>query len=237
MASLFTVFASVNAQSFKMRVEKSDGTIITLPTDFVKQVTFLPAETYSITYSLTGVVSSNNVTSISEGMPYTTNLVVDDNYYISSVNILMNGYDITTTSYSEGKITIEEVTGNLIITATALPYSEGVDLSAQGMANCYIVSESGKYKFSITGYNGSKAFLLWNENGADDISEVELSGNYIFFQKNDFQKGNAVISLADAEGTIIWSWHIWSTDKPNAIEVNGQKWLDRNLGATSCQFA
>jgi hypothetical protein len=235
MASLFVVFASVNAQSFKMQVEKSDGTIITLPADFVKQVTFIPAETYSITYSLNGVTSSNNETSISEGMPYSTNLIVDDNYYISSVNILMNGYDVTSTSYSEGTIKIKEVTGNIIITATALPYSEGVDLSAQGMANCYIVSESGKYKFSITGYNGSKAFLLWNENGVNDITEVELSGNYIYFQKNEFQKGNAVISLADAEGTIVWSWHIWSTDKPNAIEVNGQKWLDRNLGATSTE--
>ena len=184
MAPIFLVFASVNAQSFKMRVEKSDGTIITLPADFVKQVTFIPAETYSITYSLNGVTSSNNETSISEGMPYSTTLTVNENYYISSVNILMNGYDVTSTSYSEGTIKIEEVTGNIIITATALPYSEGVDLSAQGTANCYIVSESGTYKFSIDGYSGSSAFLLWNELGANDISDVELKGNYIFFKKN-----------------------------------------------------
>ena len=235
MASLFGAFSPINAQSYKMQVEKADGTVISLPTDFVKQVTFIPAETFSISYSLSGVVSSNNETSISEGMPYTTVLTVDDNYYISSVNILMNGYDITSSSYSEGKITIQEVTGNITITATALPYSEGVDLSAQGTANCYIVSESGKYKFSINGYNGSKAFLLWNENGINDISEVELSGSYIYFQKNEFKKGNALISLVDTEGTIVWSWHIWSTDKPNAIEVNGQKWLDRNLGATSTE--
>lgn len=236
MASLFGAFSSINAQSYKMQVEKADGTVISLPADFVKQVTFIPAETFSISYSLSGVVSSNNETSISEGMPYSTVLTVDDNYYISSINILMNGYDITSSSYSEGKITIQEVTGNISITATALPYSEGVDLSAKGMANCYIVSESGTYKFSIEGYSGSSAFLLWNELGANDISDVELKGNYIFFKKNSFQKGNAVISLTDATNTIVWSWHIWSTDVPSTINYNGTKWMDRNLGATTADY-
>ncbi len=233
MALLFGMFTSLNAQSFKMRVEKADGNIIYLPVDFVKQISFIPAETFSINYSLSNVVSSNNSTSISEGMPYSSILTVDENYYISSIKVTMNGYDITSTSYSDGKINIKEVTGNIIITAIALPYSEGIDLSAQGTANCYIISKSGKYKFSIMGYSGTRAFLLWNENGETDISDVKLLGNYIYFQKNNFRKGNAMISLVDAEGIIVWSWHIWSTDKPNAIEVNGQKWLDRNLGATS----
>lgn len=188
MASLFGVFSPINAQSYKMQVEKADGTVISLPADFVKQVTFIPAETFSISYSLSSVVSSNNETSISEGMPYSTVLTVEDNYYISSVNILMNGYDITSSSYSEGKITIQEVTGNITITATALPYSEGVDLSAKGMANCYIVSESGTYKFSIEGYSGASAFLLWNELGANDISDVELKEITYSLKRTLFKK-------------------------------------------------
>ena len=174
MALLFGMFTSLNAQSFKMRVEKADGNIIYLPVDFVKQISFIPAETFSINYSLSNVVSSNNSTSISEGMPYSSILTVDENYYISSIKVTMNGYDITSTSYSDGKINIKEVTGNIIITAIALPYSEGIDLSAQGTANCYIISKSGKYKFSIMGYSGTRAFLLWNENGETDISDVKL---------------------------------------------------------------
>lgn len=232
---LIGIIGILNAQSFKMQVEKMDGSIVSIPADYVKQVTFLPVETYTVSYSLSGVSSSNNVSLLAEGMPFSTNLIPDDNCYISSISVTMRGYDITSTAYSEGVVNIDEVTGNIQISASSTLYSEGVDLSAQGAANCYIVSESGKYKFDISGYNGVKAFLLWNENGATDISDVELSGNFIYFQKNDFTKGNAVISLADAEGTIVWSWHIWSTDKPNTIEVNGQKWMDRNLGATSTE--
>lgn len=235
VAFLLGMYGSINAQSFKMQVEKTDGTIISFPADFVKQVTFVPTKTYSITYMLSGVTSSNKVSEIAEGMPYSTILTVDDNCYLSNVSVTMNGYDITSSSYSEGIITIGEITGNITITASSLPYSQGVDLSSQGTANCYIVSESGKYKFKVNEYNGIKAFLLWDENGSNDISEVELVGDYIYFQKNNFKKGNALISLADAEGTIVWSWHIWSTDKPKSIEVNGQKWLDRNLGATSTE--
>ena len=232
---LIELIGSLNAQSFKMQVEREDGTFFSIPTDFVKQITFLPIETYTISYVLSGVTSSNTISSLAEGMPYTTNLVPDENCYISSVRITMRGYDITSTVYSDGVVKIDEITGNIQIYATSTPYSEGVDLSANGTANCYIVNESGKYKFNASGYNGVKAFLLWNENGANDISDVELSGSFIYFQKNEFKKGNAVISLADAEGTIVWSWHIWSTDMPNAVEVNGQKWLDRNLGATSTE--
>lgn len=234
---LLGMVCALNAQSYKMQIEKVDGTIVSLPTDYVKQVTFIPVETFSVTYALSGVTSSNNVTSIAEGMSFTTILTPEENSYISMISISMNGYDITSTAYNDGQVKIDQVTGNIIITASATPYSEGVDLSAKGMAmaNCYIVSESGKYKFAINGYSGTKAFLLWNENGATDISDVELSGDYIYFQKNDFKKGNAVISLADAEGTIVWSWHIWSTDKPSTIEVNGRKWMDRNLGATSVE--
>jgi len=59
-----------------------------------------------------------------------------------------------------------------------------------------------------------------------------LKGSYIYFNKDVFNEGNAVVSLADAENHIVWSWHIWSTDEPQFIEINGQLWMDRNMGAT-----
>ncbi len=226
---------SLNAQSFKMQIEQVDGTVISFPADLVKQISFQPIETYSISYNLSGVSSSNNVSTLADGMPFSTVLTPNDNCYISFVSITMGGNDITSTSFHDGMVNIEKVSGNIQISATSTPYKEGVDLSALGNANCYIVSESGYYKFNISGYNGTKAFLLWNENGASDITDVELSGSYIFFKKDNFKAGNAVISLADEVGEIVWSWHIWSTDKPKAIEINGQKWLDRNLGATSSE--
>lgn len=110
-----------------------------------------------------------------------------------------------------------------------------IDLSEAGKANCYIVSKSGNFKFNVSQYTGTNAFVLWNENGETDIKDVKLEGDYIYFTKTGDAKGNAVISLTDTNGTIVWSWHIWSTDIPNTIEVNGIKWMDRNLGAISTE--
>lgn len=49
-------------------------------------------------------------------------------------------------------------------------------------------------------------------------------------------EGNAVIAAKDAEGTILWSWHIWCTDAPQEhkyINSAGTFYvMDRNMGAT-----
>lgn len=45
-------------------------------------------------------------------------------------------------------------------------------------------------------------------------------------------KGNVKIAALDKDGNIIWSWHIWVTDRPqNQGYSNGYVALDRNLGA------
>lgn len=128
----------------------------------------------------------------------------------------------------DGEIILENIDFQLTVSV----HQDGidvVDLSADANANCYIITETGRYKFNISGYGSpTKAFLLWNENGASDISEVSLSGDFVLFTKESFAEGNALISIADDEN-ILWSWHIWSTDMPKSIE----NVMDRNLGATS----
>lgn len=224
---------TAKAQSYKMVITKSNGETVIIPTDYVDNVSFVKSNTYTVSWNLDNVESTSNITSIAEGMPFTAAITASNGYYISSLSVHMGYNDVTSQFCKNGNICIPEVTGDITITAKALKLSEGIELSANGTANCYIVSESGTYKFSLNGYNGSDAFVMWNENGADDITDVELKGNFIYFKKNSWLEGNALISLKDSDGKIVWSWHIWSTDEPQFIEVNGTKWMDRNLGATS----
>ena len=67
------------------------------------------------------------------------------------------------------------------------------------------------------------------------ISSVTLKDNKISFIATG-QEGNALIAAKDAEGKILWSWHIWSTDQPEEhVYVNDRgtfTMLDRNIGAT-----
>lgn len=76
-------------------------------------------ETFTITNNLTNVTNSNGAKVVVAGTPYTGNIAAIDGYELDSVTVSMGGTDITSTAYSNGTISIAEVTGNIVITATA----------------------------------------------------------------------------------------------------------------------
>ena len=127
---------------------------------------------------------------------------------------------------------------------------DGFDLSTEGTANCYIVSDTGVYKFPTVKGNSRESVgkvasteVLWESFGiyltpevGSLIKSASYKDNYItFVVPEGFEEGNAVIAAKDASGTILWSWHIWLTDKPKdqVYYNNAGTMMDRNLGATS----
>lgn len=125
-----------------------------------------------------------------------------------------------------------------------------VDLSENGTANSYIISAAGSYKFSTVKGNSSEsvgavssAEVLWESFGTDVTPNVGDLVKNIFYKNGEvtfqtadtFTRGNAVIAAKDADGNILWSWHIWLTDEPEGQEYynNAGTMMDRNLGATS----
>ena len=124
------------------------------------------------------------------------------------------------------------------------------DLSSPASANCYIVSQSGTYKFRTVKGNSSvsvgqvtSAEVLWETFGTstapskgDLIRDASFADGFVTFSMSGtFRKGNAVVAAKDAAGNILWSWHIWLTDVPQgqAYRKNAGVMMDRNLGATS----
>ena len=124
------------------------------------------------------------------------------------------------------------------------------DLSAAEPANCYIVSAAGTYAFKTVKGNsaaliegGTVAEVLWESFGTDVapavgdlIQTADYYNNYIIFKTADqFKEGNAVIALKNKYDEVVWSWHIWLTDKPaeHVYANNAGTMMDRNLGATS----
>ena len=117
-------------------------------------------------------------------------------------------------------------------------------------ANSYIVSKAGDYKFKATHKGNStsstvgtinSAVVLWESFGTstapsegDLVKNVDYSDGYITFTATA-KEGNAVIAAMDASDKILWSWHIWLTDKPAEHEYanSAGTMMDRNLGATS----
>ena len=135
--------------------------------------------------------------------------------------------------------------------ATAEPnpdFSSAKKLSSA--ANCYIISQSGLYKFKTVKGNSTEsvgdvksASVLWESFGTSVtpnignlIKSVSYIDGYIAFETADvFKEGNALIAAKDANGTVLWSWHIWMTDQPEGQEYynNAGTMMDRNLGAIS----
>ena len=135
------------------------------------------------------------------------------------------------------------------------------DLSADGKANCYIAQTNASFRFDASvkgnggsdgntfyiGYHGLEvteaayADLAWESTfDADKTRSTKIiSGSPVYSQEEQAVyfstgevQGNAVISVHDAEGEILWSWHIWVSDEPvKTSKGNGLEWMDRNLGA------
>ncbi len=124
------------------------------------------------------------------------------------------------------------------------------DMSTAGTANSYIVSNAGYYKFKTVKGNSNESIgtvayadVLWETFGTDVtpnvgdlISDISYSNDYITFRTGiTYKEGNALVAAKDENGTILWSWHIWFTDKPkdHVYNNNAGTMMDRNLGATA----
>ena len=127
------------------------------------------------------------------------------------------------------------------------------NLSVEEPANCYIINHSGEYRFQTTKGNSnesvgqiSSASVIWESFGTETVPSIgdlikgcSYKDGYIYFETADiFKEGNALIAAKDADGNILWSWHIWLTDQPqDQIYYNDAGIvMDRNLGATSASI-
>ena len=128
------------------------------------------------------------------------------------------------------------------------------NLSRLGNANSYMVHGAGTYTFLTRRVDNTpindivKVDWLWaskveGKEGNVLVSDISYADGEVKFTASD-NEGNVLLAAFDAEGEIVWSWHIWMTDMPETIDCennviyqsNGQTdgfyIMDRNLGAT-----
>lgn len=121
-------------------------------------------------------------------------------------------------------------------------------------ANCYVACQpKTRYKFDpMRGGNGSLTFatadvkLLW-ESKKGVVKYLDMRDGVATFyvapevddDDNELETvvpGNALIGAYDADGELIWSWHIWVTNNnpmaaENTFTLNGHTIMAHNLGA------
>ncbi len=139
---------------------------------------------------------------------------------------------------------------------------DATPLDSEQTANCYIVSTPGYYSFDarvmgngvykcaddqqtvnllpVEGMTDASirpvfARLLWQDS-PDMIGDVALIDGRICVVVKHID-GNAVVAATDADGVILWSWHLWGTARPSEQRYPANEFgrsytmLDRNLGA------
>jgi len=129
--------------------------------------------------------------------------------------------------------------------------SDIIDLDTKGNANSYVITAPGGYKFKAVYGNESTSYLqdvdvaevLWETwNNTEEVTpnsvvaSASFAEDYIILHTPEtLHPGNAVIAAKDADGKILWSWHIWvpATEIVTASfgGVMGNDLMDRNLGA------
>ena len=151
-----------------------------------------------------------------------------------------------------------EVARNAVATLADVEWAstsgDNNNLSKLGYANCYMIHLAGDYTFGTRKVdntpinNIAKVDWLWvskveGKEGNALISNVSYSENTVSFTASG-EEGNALLAAFDEAGNIVWSWHIWITDKPEVIDyqnngipqsggqTDGYYCMDRNLGAT-----
>lgn len=138
--------------------------------------------TYSVTYNLSNVTSSNTSTVVVEDSYYSTVLSVSQDYGFNGCTVTMGGVDVTSTVYSNMEILITQVTGDVVITASATQNTYLDDLTiTRTNGNCEMYSDnlitrvagiaSGTATYGVTEYpaknNCTITYTITNNSGSD----------------------------------------------------------------------
>lgn len=78
------------------------------------------ATMYAVTNHLTNVATDNQSASVAEGDAYTANISATAPYNVGTITVTMGGVDITSSAVSGSVISISEVTGDIVITASGV---------------------------------------------------------------------------------------------------------------------
>ena len=184
---------------------------------------------HTISNSLSNATTSNNAALINANTSYSTTITPNNGYTLSTVRVTMGGTDITNSVYSNGVITISNVTGNIVITAIATASSSGGSTPAtytvtNNLSNCSTnnsntsVNSGYVYMSTITANSGYTMSSIVVTMGGNNITSTAVSGNSINIPS---VTGNVVITASATKNSTgnptVPTLSYTSTDVPQII--------------------
>ena len=122
-----------------------------------------PSVSYTITRNLTNCASSNTANTAAEGAAYTTTLSPTGTFKkLGSISVTMGGTDISSTAVSGSTITIASVTGNIVITCSAVVTNiiDTIGISANTRLSTSSGANRAQNGYAAIGANEDAASLI-----------------------------------------------------------------------------
>ena len=156
--------------------------------------------TYTVTNNLSNASTSNSATSVKEGTSYSATITASSGYRLKSVTVIMGGVDITSSVYSNGRISISDVTGNISITVTTESVTSEItrytitnNLShATNSNSATSIEKNSPYNATITANSNYRIKNVTVTMYGTDITDYVYSGGRIII---DNVVGDIVITV------------------------------------------
>lgn len=186
--------------TYSVKYEMADGSTVNIGNLVLDTNVY-----YTITNTLTQCTTNNSATQAVQGGSYSATITAKSGYELSSVKVTMGGTDISSTAVSGGKITIANVTGNIVITAVA---TEVATTPKGNLADPTSADWQEGYRLSVS-------------SGSTQPLDGHTTTNYISCKAGDTLrvKGLGIHSTATSGGSsadpkIVW----YKTDK---VKITG----------------
>lgn len=159
--------------------------------------------TYTITNTLTNVSNSNSDASVNENASYIATLTADEGYELDSVTVTMGGDDITGSVYAYGGIYISSITGNIVITATAVEKAVEDDHEAYNWTSgeAYVIDEW------TDGYG-----LTYDTSASTTVETLTESSRYCYSEYLPCAGASAFVASSDLYFDYSMD-HVYDSDK------------------------
>lgn len=145
---------------------------------------------YTITNTLTKCTNGNSNSSVAKNTSYIATIIPNTGYKLDTVTVTMGGTDITSTVYNNGKITINSVTGNIVITATAIEKSTTTELPQDGL----------DIFFDFRNATVTNPYNLSGWGNVAKVETVENNNYFIFSVSGTYTTDNYGIANFDTRG-------------------------------------
>ena len=197
-------------------------------------------ETFSVTNNLTNVTNSNTAISVTSGASYRAALTPSiDGGIITNVTVTMGGIDISD-NYKDGVLNIPAVTGDIVITASAVwlywDYTQG-DIVGHGFYKNESPADA-TYSLEDDGLlivnNSETQNLAFLSHNTFNCSDVEITYVVKPVEILECRSGNGKVNMWG--GIVLLSTPYVALSTHHALAVNGEEIGDYVLPAPNAEY-